>query len=208
VTGRLRDGADIVAIGASLGGLTAYQTVLAGLPADLPAAVALVQHRLPDVDSGLVDLLAPHCALPICEPDHNEPIRAGRVYLAPVGYHVLIDGDRFALSTEGPVRFARPSIDVLFTSVGDDRGPRAIAVVLTGASDDGAEGAAHIKRRGGRVIVQDPRGAESPIMPKATLDRIEADAIVPLDAVAACIVSFCRTLPPLGRTGTVPPVRR
>jgi two-component system chemotaxis response regulator CheB len=150
---------------------------------------------LPDVDSGLVDLLAPHCVLPVCEPDHNQPIHAGRVYLAPVGYHLLIDGDRFALSTEGPVRFARPSIDVLFSTLAEARGPRAIAVVLTGASDDGAQGAADIKRCGGRVVVQDPSGAECAVMPRAALARIAADALVPLEAVAACVTALCRSLP-------------
>jgi two-component system chemotaxis response regulator CheB len=193
LSGRRND-VDVVAIGASLGGLAAFQRILPALPVDLPAAVLLVQHRLPDVDSGLVDLLTSCCALPVCEPDHNEPIRPGRVYLAPVSYHLMIDGDRLALSTEGPVRFARPSIDVLLSSIADDRGARGIGVVLTGASDDGAEGACRIKARGGRVIVQDPRTAESPIMPRAVLDRCEADAIVPLEAVAPCIVTFCRSL--------------
>src|SRR5689334_24607833 len=107
----------------------------------MAAAIVLVQHRQPDVDSGLVGLLHQVSALPVSEPDDKEPIRAGRVYLAPVSYHLLVDGDRFALSTEGPVRFARPSIDVLFSSLADARGDRAIAVVLTGASDDGAAGA-------------------------------------------------------------------
>jgi two-component system, chemotaxis family, protein-glutamate methylesterase/glutaminase len=186
---------DVVAIGASLGGLFAFQRILAQLPADLPAAVALVQHRLPDVDSGLVDLLAQCSAMPVVEPDHGEPIRAGHVYLAPVSYHLMVEDNRFALSTEGPVRFARPSIDVLFSTLAEARGPRAIAVVLTGASDDGAEGAVHVKRQGGRVVVQEPSGAESAVMPRAALARINADAIVPLEAVAACITALVRAQP-------------
>jgi len=185
---------DVVVMGASLGGLYACQRLLARLPADLPVAVALVQHRQPDVESGLAHLLGLHSSLPVSEPDDKEPIKPGHVYLAPINYHLLIDGDRFALSTEEPVLFARPSIDVLFSSAAEARRERALAVALTSASDDGADGAADIKRRGGRVLVQDPAEAESEILPRAVIARASPDAVLRLDQIPAALVEWCRQL--------------
>jgi two-component system chemotaxis response regulator CheB len=110
------------------------------------------------------------------------------VYLAPADYHLLVESDRtFALSTEGPVRYARPSIDVLFESAADVYGDKVAGVLLTGASADGARGAQRIKQRGGWLIVQDPATAESRVLPNAGLAAAQADEVVPLDRVAASL---------------------
>src|SRR6185295_11221583 len=101
---------DIVVIGTSTGGLKALQLLLSGLPADFPVPVAIVQHRGKDSDNGLAEFLGEFSALSIVEPDDKEPLVAGRVYLAPRDYHLLLENRSFALSTAAPVRFARPSI--------------------------------------------------------------------------------------------------
>jgi two-component system, chemotaxis family, protein-glutamate methylesterase/glutaminase len=182
---------EMVVMGASLGGLEALQWVLSGLSSGFPAAVAIVQHRLADVDSRLVILLRKHSHLPVSEPEDKEPIRAGHVYLAPSDYHLLVEPGTFALSTEGPVNFARPSVDVLFESAADVYGERLLGVVLTGASEDGAAGAVAIKRRGGTVLVQDPATALSPVSPRAAIERRAASEVVPLERMAARIAARC-----------------
>jgi two-component system, chemotaxis family, protein-glutamate methylesterase/glutaminase len=173
----MSDSFPIVAIGCSWGGLEALSALLEGLPDELPVAVVIVQHRL-HRPSELASLLAAHTTWPVCEADDKEGISPCRVYLAPPGYHLLVDGDRFALSTEAPVRNSRPSVDVLFESVAAAYGPRVIGVVLTGANDDGAEGLRQVVAAGGAAVVQDPATAERPTMPRAALATgIEATVV-------------------------------
>ena len=181
----------VIAIGCSWGGLEALSKILDGLPPDLPVALIVVQHRL-HTRSELAYLLSQHTRWPVCEADDKEPISPGHVYLAPPGYHLLVDGERFALSTEAPVGGSRPSVDVMFESVAEAFGPRVIGVVLTGANADGAEGLRAVIRHGGLAVVQDPATAEKPAMPEAAL-ALNADAlVVPLDELAATITGLVR----------------
>src|SRR5580658_7311084 len=101
----------LVVAGVSLGGLHALEILLGGLPADFSAAVAIVQHRRAEAGSMLAQILRQYSALPVIEPHDKEKIQPGRIYLAPSDYHLLVDGDAFALSMEAPVSYARPSID-------------------------------------------------------------------------------------------------
>jgi two-component system chemotaxis response regulator CheB len=142
----------IVVGGVSLGGVEAMRALLAGLPPDFPLPVAFVQHRGEEPDDTLSPLLRRDAALRVKEAEDKEPILPGYFYLAPRGYHLMVDGDRFALSVDAPVRNARPSIDVLFESAADAYGPGTIGVVLTGASADGAAGAARRLGRGADAI--------------------------------------------------------
>ena len=180
----------VVAIGASLGGLAAFEAVLRALPQDFGLPVILVQHRRQETDSRLCELLQRHSALPISEPDDRAPLEAGRVYLAPAGYHLLVERDVFFLSVDPPVSNARPSIDVLFDSLAEAYGNRAVAVVLTGASDDGAEGARAIKQSGGKVFVQNPETAQAPTAPRSALAQTEVDGVLELPAIAELIASL------------------
>lgn len=180
----------LVAIGASLGGLDALQELLPGLPPGFPATVVIVQHRLADEESRLVELLARDSVLPVREPMAAEPLRMAHVYLAPAAYHLLVDQGHASLSTEEPVGFARPSIDVLFESAAQWCGASTVAVVLTGASDDGARGAAQIAAVGGKVIVQRPAEAKSPIAPEAALRLVPNAEELPLRAIAPRLVQL------------------
>lgn len=181
----------IIAIGASLGGSRALETLLAGLRADFPLPIALVQHRHKDRDRTLETLLGVYSGLPIREIEDKTVIRPGYVYLAPADYHVLVDSTNFALSIDAPVISARPSIDVLFESVADSYGPRAIGVILTGASHDGAAGLAAIKRCGGVAVVQDPACAECAVMPAAALAATPGARVLPLTQIAPFLESLC-----------------
>ncbi len=181
----------LVVLGCSWGGLDALGEVLDGLPDDLPAAVVIVQHRM-HRPSELAALLAQHTPWEVCEAEDKERIAPGRVFLAPPGYHLLVDGDRFALSTEAPVRNSRPSVDVLFESVARSFGPAAIAVVLTGANDDGAAGLVEIVRSGGSAIVQDPATAVRSDMPAAALASGVEAIVADLVGVAEAVVDQVR----------------
>ena len=183
---------EVIAIGASWGGLHAVSALLGGLPADVEATIVVAQHRGPDADRGALEgLLQRHVARPVTEPHDKEPLEPRHVYVAPADYHLLVEDGHFALSTEARVQFARPSIDVLFESVAEAYRERAIGIVLTGANDDGARGLAAIKARGGVAIVQDPGTAARRDMPDAAIAASEADAILPLDEIPRFLVGLC-----------------
>ncbi|MBA2688398.1 MAG: chemotaxis protein CheB, partial [Gemmatimonadaceae bacterium] len=148
----------IAVIGTSWGGLAALTEIIAGLPRDFPIPIAVVQHRSKDSDL-LVGLLQDVSGLCIRDAEDKEPLCAGTIYIAPPDYHMLVEREYVSLTVDSPVRFSRPSIDVLFKSASDTFGANTIGVVLTGANEDGAGGLARIAARGGKTIVQDPEEA-------------------------------------------------
>ncbi len=178
----------LIVIGASLGGLKALQTVLSALPRNFPAAIAIVQHRKSGADERLVELLQRHCALTVSEPEDKEPVREGRVYVAPSDYHLMVEAGHFALSTEPPVNHACPAIDVLFETAASACGPGVIGVLLTGASADGAAGLAAIRRAGGPAVAQDIKSAEATAMPEAAILSGAADVVMPLEEIGSYLV--------------------
>jgi two-component system, chemotaxis family, protein-glutamate methylesterase/glutaminase len=181
--------AELVVVGTSLGGVSALEIVLSGLPDHFPLAIAVVQHRGADPNDILSLVLQMHSALPVVEPDDKEPIEAGRVYIAPADYHLLVDRGSFALSTEPKVCHARPSIDVLFESAADSYGSDLIGVILTGANADGSRGLSRVKQRGGFTIVQSPATAESAVMPEAAIAAVAVDRILPLPEISRLLIA-------------------
>jgi len=177
-------GFEIIVVGASSGGLKALQLLLADLPAEFRLPIIIVQHRGKDSDPGLCEFLAHSSKLPLSEPNDKDSILEGHVYLAPRDYHLLITDRSFALSTDEPVAFARPSIDLLFESTADEFGERAIGVILTGGNSDGARGLAKIKSRGGLAIVEDPEEAAVREMPLAAIKTNKVDWVVPIERIA------------------------
>ena len=167
----------IVVVGASLGGVSATCTAFSVVPPRFPWPVAVVQHRGPESGPALAARIRRDAKWPVVEPEDKEPIRPGRLYLAPANYHLLVGDGVFHLSVDAPEAHARPSIDVLFESASSMYGPRVIAVVLTAASLDGRAGAMRVHATGGQVVVQDPRTAESPVLPRATRAAV-ANAVV------------------------------
>jgi len=164
--------------------------LLGGLPADFPIPVVVVQHRGKDSDRLLSQLLQDSTDLKVCEIEDKDVLAAGTVHVAPANYHLMVESGYASLTIEEPVRFSRPSIDVMFESVADTYGAAAIGVVLTGANEDGARGLAHIVRRGGRALVQDPKTAEIPIMPEAAIRSVPKAEILPLDELAPRLVEL------------------
>ncbi|MGH9426094.1 MAG: chemotaxis protein CheB [Terriglobia bacterium] len=180
----------VVVIGASLGGTKAISSLLSALPGHFPLPLAIVLHRAVDGDATLRQVLQSHSTLPVLEAEDKMPLDAGYAYLAPANYHLLVGNAEFSLSTEAPVAFARPSIDVLFESASAAHGSKTLGVLLTGASTDGAWGAAKIRERGGTVVVQDPETAECPVMPRAAIEADAASSILPLEAIPGLLADL------------------
>lgn len=180
----------VVAIGTSWGGLAALTKLLGDLPADFSIPVVVVQHRSTDSERLLGQLLQDATDLRVREIEDKDALTSGTVHLAPANYHVLIDDGYASLSLEEPVRFSRPSIDVMLTSAADTYGSAAIGVVLTGANEDGARGLAHIVKRGGIALVQDPKTAEIPIMPEAAIRAVPKAEVLSLDALAPRLIEL------------------
>jgi two-component system, chemotaxis family, protein-glutamate methylesterase/glutaminase len=185
-------GHDLVAIGASWGGLDALRTILAALPADLDAAVVVAQHRAPHSHrTAFRDLLAAVTRLGVREAGDKDALRAGTVLVAPADYHLLVGADRVWLSTDAPVQYARPSIDVLFESAAEAHRERCVGVVLTGANADGAQGLARVVELGGTAIVQDPEEATRDEMPRAALAAVPAAIVATTGEIASLLVGLC-----------------
>ncbi|HEY8694084.1 MAG TPA: chemotaxis protein CheB [Chloroflexota bacterium] len=171
------------------------KTLLGGLPATFGLPIAIVQHRGTDPHEELAGSLQPFSPLPVQEVEDKEPIRGGTVYLAPPGYHLLIEGRSFALSTEAPIHFARPSIDVLFETAALAFRERVIAIALTASSRDGAAGIAKLKECRALVIVQDPTDAESPTLGRAVLAQTPVDYVLPLKEIAPLLTRVAVSAP-------------
>jgi two-component system chemotaxis response regulator CheB len=178
---------ELVVIGTSWGGLQAMRKVLLGLPARFDVPIIVVQHRHRDSDQLLVSLLQEHTALRILEIEDKTEIERGFIYVAPADYHVLVDKGSLALSTDEPVRYSRPSIDVTMESAADAYAATTVGVVMTGANDDGSAGLRRVYDRGGRAIVQDPTTADSAIMPTAALRAVPNADVVKLDDIGAFV---------------------
>jgi len=183
---------DLIVIGASWGGLEAVGRVLSDLPADVEVPIVVAQHRHPDsLEGTLAQLLQAQIGRPVLDVEDKLRIEPRHVYVAPPDYHVLVEPTSFALSVDERVRFARPSIDVLFESAADAYGAGVIGIILTGANDDGARGLARIKRQGGVALVQDPAEAARRAMPDAAIAATVADAILPLDEIGKFVYGLC-----------------
>jgi two-component system chemotaxis response regulator CheB len=180
----------VATIGTSWGGLAALTKLLGALPREFNVPVAIVQHRGRDSEQLLTELLQDATDLSVCEIEDKSPLTPGTVHVAPANYHVLIEDGFFSLTIEEPVRFSRPSIDVMFSSAASTYASRVIGIVLTGANEDGARGLADIAAAGGRALVQDPRTAEIPTMPEAAIRAVPSAEVMPLNDLATRLIAL------------------
>jgi len=182
---------EAVVIGASAGGLQALKTLLSALPASFPFPIAVVQHIAERSENFMAEILQQVSRITVKEAEDKESLNPGTAYLAPPGYHLLIEPDRsISLSVDERVNHARPSIDVLFESAAEVFEEALIGIILTGANADGAQGLKIIKEYGGLTIVQNPESAEHPAMPKAALAAIKADYILDLEQLTPLLVQL------------------
>ncbi|MHB1988189.1 MAG: chemotaxis protein CheB [Acidimicrobiales bacterium] len=180
----------LIAVGASWGGLQACGVLLAALPREFPAPVAIVQHRSRE-SSGLamVQYLQDRCALVVREVEDKDPIEPGAVHVAPADYQLLI-GERFELAVDDPGAKHRPSIDLLFETAAKAYGAGVVAVVLTGAGSDGSSGLRAVKEAGGAALAEDPASAVRPEMPRAAIESGQIDLVLPLAQLASHIAAL------------------
>jgi two-component system chemotaxis response regulator CheB len=172
-------------LGASAGAVEALSVILEVLPHDYGLPLMAVVHSPPDKPSIIAELFQAKCRVEVKEAEDKEPIRAGVVYFAPPNYHLLVEADRrLSLSSDPPVLFSRPSIDVLFESAADAYGEGLVGIVLTGASSDGAQGLQTICKAGGIGLVQSPDSAQAATMPRAALAACPGAYAMSLDQIA------------------------
>ena len=178
----------LAVVGASWGGMHALARLLRQLDAGCTLSVAIAQHRAPDrTGSIFVDYLQKASALPVVEADDKQDVEPATVYIAPADYHMLVEPGHFALSIDAPVQQSRPSIDVLFDSAADAYGDEVVAVILTGANDDGAHGIKQVKERGGLTLAQDPTTAERREMPDAAIATGAVDEVLTVEELGAVL---------------------
>jgi two-component system chemotaxis response regulator CheB len=168
-----------VVIGASAGALDALNQVISQLPSNFTLPVFIVVHVPSDKPSLLPELLQTRTALLVKEAEDKEEIQGGTIYLAPPDYHLLIEENgHLSLSSDEPVLYSRPSIDVLFETAADAYRAGLTAIILTGANEDGAAGMKAVIAQGGVALVQHPHQAYASAMPQAVLERCpEAQAM-------------------------------
>lgn len=183
-------GYEIIVVGASWGGLAAVRTILAALPPDYDIPTVVVQHRHRDSDARLGRFIARHTHLQVCDIEDKTPVEPRRVYVAPPDYHTLVEQGFLSLSTDAPVRYSRPSIDVMLMSAAAAYGHRTVGVILTGANADGAAGLRRVADVGGLTIVQDPATAEVPAMPQAAIEAVPQARVFPLDRIGGYLATL------------------
>ena len=182
---------DVIALAASAGGLAAISRILSALPADLPAAIVIVQHLDPRHRSLMANILSRRTSLQVKQAEEGDSLSPATVYIAPPHRHLLVNPDgTLSLSQSELVHFVRPSADLLFESVAASYRHYAIAVVLTGTGSDGAMGVQAIKKMGGTVICQDEESAEFFGMPGAAIQTGDVDFILSLDEISSALVTL------------------
>jgi two-component system, chemotaxis family, protein-glutamate methylesterase/glutaminase len=190
----------LVAMAASAGGLNALSVVLSSLSSDFPAPIVVVQHMSRQHPSMLADILNRRTAIRVKAVTEGEIVQPGTVYIAQPDSHLRVTSNgTLSMSHEDLVHFVRPSADLLFSSVAESYGSRAIAVVLSGTGSDGATGAIAVHDVGGTVIAQDQTTAEFAGMPNAVIKTGSVDFILPLEEIAARLIELVS----MGETGDV-----
>lgn len=182
---------EVVVIGSSWGGLNALSIILSQLTEDFPLPILIVQHQHKNSQGLLTGILKQRTLLNVFEAEEKEEINSGCVYIAPAGYHMLIESDKtISLSNDDMVNYSRPSVDVLFESAAEVYREKTIGVILTGANSDGALGMKKIKQFGGLTIVQDPKTAEADSMPKEAIKMADINHIEKLDKIADLLIKY------------------
>jgi two-component system chemotaxis response regulator CheB len=185
--------AELVVVGASLGGPRALATLLRGLPVDFPAPVAVVQHIAEGFTEGLASWLAQESRLDVREARDGDHLRAGRVLVAPTGHHLVVAGEGLArLSSAPPVDTFKPSVTPLFVSAARQYGARACGVLLTGMGRDGADGMKALKDSGATTIAQDEATSAVFGMPRAAIELGAVDRVLPVEEIAKLLVELAR----------------
>ncbi|MEX5557119.1 chemotaxis protein CheB [Pseudomonas rhodesiae] len=182
-------GIEAIVVGASAGGVEALLSIFGELPQGFALPIIAVLHLPDERRSQLAEVFARRLRIPVREARDKEAIEPGTLYFAGPGYHLSVEQDRsLSLSQEERVHHSRPSIDFLFTSAADAYGSGLLAILLTGANQDGARGLAYVKQQHGITVVQDPEEARVDVMPRAALALQTPDHILTLGRIGSLLV--------------------
>jgi two-component system chemotaxis response regulator CheB len=182
---------DVVAVGASAGGLKSLFKLLGPLPVAFPASILVVLHLSPEHPSHLAEVLERRLALKVHQARDGHEMSPGTVYVAAPNLHLVAEPSRVRLLGSPLVHYSRPSIDLLFESVAANFGSRAVGIVLSGSGRDGASGIRSIRRAGGATMAEEPSKAEFSAMPYASVATGCVDIVLPLSKLAASLVDLC-----------------
>ena len=186
-----------VVVGASAGGMRATRAMIESLPATFPVPILVVQHMGQQGGKHLVEALERGCQVRVQFAEDKEALEPGTVYVAPPGYHMLVERNRsLALSVDERLHYARPSIDVLFETAAEAYGASLIGVILSGANADGSAGLRRIAQLGGYCIVQDPATAEVAAMPESALRWVQPDFVLEPAEIGRQLALLCSVVAP------------
>lgn len=180
-----------VVIGTSAGGLHALLSILEGLPAKFSIPIIIVQHRSKDQRDLLEFVLQSKCEIKIKQADEKEDIEDGVVYIAPPDYHLLVEhNETFSLTSDEQINYSRPSIDVLFETAAMVYRESLVAIILTGANKDGADGIRTVQEYGGLTIAQNPNEAEFSVMPESAIKTHSVKRILTLEEIKKFLIKI------------------
>ncbi|WP_028980598.1 chemotaxis protein CheB [Sporocytophaga myxococcoides] len=180
-----------IVIGGSAGSFQVLCKILNKLPEDFSLPIFICCHRLKHIRNGLIEALSLKSIKEVKEPDHNEPIKRGKIYLAPANYHMNIElGNYISLSTEEMVNNSRPAIDITFETCAYVYKEKLIGILLTGANKDGALGMKKVKDYGGMTIIQDPEESVIDTMPKAAMSVTKIDHVMKVEEIIKFLIEL------------------
>lgn len=195
-------GRDIIVIGASAGGVEALKQLVSFLPSDLPAAVFAVLHITPWADSMLPSILNHNGHLRAVHPVSPQPIEPGTIYIAPPDQHLILEKDSVQLWHGPKENLHRPAINPLFRSAAVYFKERVAGVILSGTRDDGSAGLWWVKEFGGVAVVQDPKEAQFPDMPRSAIEHVAVDYILNVAGIGALLAKLATETTPLKKRRT------
>ena len=193
ITDRLSTGIEVVAMGGSTGATNVFQTILRGLPGDLPVPVLVVQHMAIGFLKGFSEWLTDTTSFPTSIALHGESLLPGHAYLAPEGFHMGIDNNRRVVYGKGDSENgAKPSVSYLFRSVAQCFGNQSIGILLSGMGQDGARELKTMRDSGALTIAQNKESSVVFGMPGAAVDLGAAELVLSPEMIAPVIVSAVR----------------
>jgi two-component system chemotaxis response regulator CheB len=182
---------ELVVIGGSAGSFNVLLKLIPQIKAPINFAIVIVLHRKSGSNSSISEVFNFKTSINVLECEDKDAIVAGNIYFAPADYHLLIEKDcTFSLDYSEKVNFSRPAIDITFKAAADLYADKMVAVLLSGANSDGAEGMLYVQQKNGTTIVQDPISAEIDTMPKEALNLFKPDFIADTDELIRLINNF------------------
>ena len=176
--------ARVLLLAGSAGSFTPIFRIIRSLPENYDKTIVIVIHRGKNNFSDIENLFGDNCRISVNEISDKDKITGGHVYIAPANYHTLFEkSNHFALDVSEQVWYSKPSIDVTFESAADAFGSDCVAMLFSGANQDGANGLLKLRQKGALTVIQHPEDAEMYAMPQAAVDLNAGEFILTTDQI-------------------------